>query len=126
MVLAYLMECHHLQLVPSGPLEPIFQELHVGAILSVVGLMQPTPPAVVGLGPTSAAILVSCLVGEDPGDPPAVSNPLSYLSHLANSSGDGGFLSEGVSSWVTLLQPALRGYAIWNEGATNQHWWWTF
>ena len=40
---------------------------------------------------------------EDLNNLPTISNPLSCLSLLANSSGDSGVLPEGVSSWVTLL-----------------------
>ena len=77
-----------------------------------------------GAGPASTTILTSCLVGEPPSDLPAISNPLSCLSLLANSSGDGHILSEGVPDSVTLLLPTLGIIfilAIWNEAATNQH-----
>ena len=46
------------------------------------------PSNIDGVVPASATILISCLVGEDLGDLHAISNLLSCLSLLANSSGD--------------------------------------
>ena len=75
-------------------------------------------------GPVSTVIMTFCLVGEDLRNLPAISNLFSCLSLLANSSGNGGVLSQGVLSWVTLLLPTLNNQfhlAIWNEAATIQH-----
>ena len=59
-------------------------------------------------GPVSTVIMTFCLVGEDLRNLPAISNLFSCLSLLANSSGNGGVLSQGVLSWVTLLLPTLN------------------
>ena len=68
-------------------------------------------------------------MGEDPGYLPTISNPLSCLSLLANSSGDGGILPKDISVWVILLLPALSVafiLSIWNGAVTYQSSWHAF
>ena len=83
----------------------------------------------IGATPTSITIKANCLVGEDPGNLLAFSSLLNCSTHLANSSCYGWCLSEGVPTWVNLLQPTLCInfiLAFWNKAATNQYLWQAF
>ena len=103
LIAAYLTESHHPWPVPPGLLQPTLYKLFVGSLPAGGRPHVPPPLNTDGAGPTSTAILASCLVGEEPSNLAAISNPLSCFSHPFNSSGYGGCLSKGVSNWVTLL-----------------------
>ena len=122
LVLAYHMESHCPQPVPLGSLKLTLKKLFVGSLPTgswphVVHL----PPDAAGAGPTSTTIWPNCLMGEDPGDIPAISSPLNCSAHLATPPLMVAIFL-GVPTWVTILQPALSVtfvLTIWNKAVTN-------
>ena len=93
LVLAYLVESNGTWTIPLGPLQPPFMEFFPGSLPPTVGLMQLASVLVIE-GTTSATICTSNQVGDDPGDLPTTSSPLSCASHLSVSSCEGGTLPE--------------------------------
>ena len=89
LVPAYLVESHHPQPVPPGPLK-----FFVGGLPTDSGPHAAHFPNV-GAGLASATIWANCLVGDDSSNLLAVSNTLSCSACLANSSCNGGCLFKG-------------------------------
>ena len=93
LILTFLMESYHPQLVPPGYYQPTLLKFIVGTFPPMVGLMQPTSSLKVE-GFTSATSLTKSHVDEDPGYLPAISRLFNSHSLLTSSSGEGGVLSE--------------------------------
>ena len=97
LVLPYSMESNSPQSVPLRLFQATDQKFLAGVC---------SFPEVKGVSPTSATICTSSLLGEDPGNLPTASTPLSHLL-LSSSLVEGSILLGEVSGSAHLLQPVL-------------------